>query len=56
MITFADLKKYRYFYWCALPALVQKPGWEIIEGWRDCDEAALEQVRFSLLSLSGAAR
>ncbi|TNY18187.1 hypothetical protein DMC30DRAFT_419099, partial [Rhodotorula diobovata] len=43
MITFADLKKYRYFYWCALPALVQKPGWEIIEGWRDCDEAALEQ-------------
>ncbi|TNY16924.1 hypothetical protein DMC30DRAFT_420318, partial [Rhodotorula diobovata] len=52
MITFADLKKYRYCYWCAIPALVQKPGWEIVEGWRKCDEPALEQIDASVALLS----
>lgn len=28
MLTFADLKKYKYYYWCGFPALLQKPGWE----------------------------
>ncbi|GEM07213.1 autophagy-related protein 7 [Rhodotorula toruloides] len=35
LITFADLKKYRYYYWCGFPALAQKPGWEIVEDWRE---------------------
>ncbi|SCZ97937.1 BZ3500_MvSof-1268-A1-R1_Chr7-3g09644 [Microbotryum saponariae] len=35
MITFADLKKYRYYYWCAFPALLQKPAWEVSGDWED---------------------
>ena len=33
IVTFADLKRYRYFYWCAFPAFLQKPGWEIERDW-----------------------
>ncbi|KWU45836.1 E1-like protein-activating [Rhodotorula sp. JG-1b] len=41
LITFADLKKYRYYYWCGLPAVVQKPGWEVIDGWSPIDRPEL---------------
>ncbi|GAA5935779.1 hypothetical protein JCM1841_004129 [Sporobolomyces salmonicolor] len=37
LITFADLKKYRYYYWCGFPALVQKPGWELASGWTEIE-------------------
>ncbi|GAA5885007.1 hypothetical protein JCM16303_006514 [Sporobolomyces ruberrimus] len=35
IVTFADLKKYKYYYWACFPALVQKPGWELAseQGW-----------------------
>ncbi|GAA5944118.1 Atg7p [Sporobolomyces koalae] len=37
VVTFADLKKYKYYYWACFPALVQKPGWGTTSPWKPCE-------------------
>ncbi|GAA5861143.1 hypothetical protein JCM8547_008048 [Rhodosporidiobolus lusitaniae] len=45
LITFADLKKYRYFYWCGFPAVAWKPGWEFVgeEGWKSAEVPPVQE-------------
>ncbi|KAI0784016.1 E1-like protein-activating [Abortiporus biennis] len=54
LITFADLKKYKYYYWFAFPAFVAKPPWEIVGDWESAEDVLGSDLLSRIHTLTSA--